>query len=364
MSNNLPSSEKRKPIRRIFCLKQGIHYKRYLKEMWGLGIRPIKILNHLKMVVGEYLPDRFAQSLDSHPDVEYTEPDIRVTITEPYIGSITSLEPTLPWGVKRIQAAKTWKVTQGQKVRIAVIDTGIYNEHPAIKENYRGGVNILSPYFPPHDYNGHGTHVAGIIAGSATDLGVIGVAPRTHIYAVKAFNRKGNANLSDLLTAINWCIENKMQVVNMSFGMDKMSEVLRLAIQTAHQKGLIMVAAAGNRGLSTQIDYPARYPETIAVTSISNNDHISSFSNRGKGIDVAAPGEKIPSAWLNNTVREMSGTSMAVPHVVGTAALLLYLQKKLNPEQVRYILMQTAHKKDEEIGIIDAYKAVNLLSRI
>jgi subtilisin family serine protease len=249
---------------------------------------------------------------------------------------------------------------------VAVIDTGISSEHPAIKGNYKGGANILSPYFGPQDYNGHGTHVAGIIAGRASELGIIGIAPRTFLYAIKAFNRKGSANLSDLLSAINWCIENKMQVVNMSFGMEKLSESLRQAIQIAHTKGIIMVAATGNQGFTSRIDYPARYPETIAVTSISQAGIISSFSNMGKGVDIAAPGDKIPSAWLNKSKREMSGTSMAVPHVTGTVALLLYLNPHLNPEQIRYILTHSTKKIEnvDQIGVVNAYRAVQLCQKL
>jgi subtilisin family serine protease len=187
------------------------------------------------------------------------------------------------------------------------------------------------------------------------------VAPRTHLYSVKAFNRKGSANLSDLLSAINWCIENKMQVVNMSFGMDKLSESLRQAIQIAHRKGIVMVAATGNQGLDSKIDFPARYSETIAVTSVSKDGSLSAFSNFGKGVDIAAPGDRIPSAWLNQSKREMSGTSMAVPHVTGTIALLLHLNPSLNPEQLRYILTQSSTKVSrlgEGLGLLNAHQAV------
>jgi subtilisin family serine protease len=245
-----------------------------------------------------------------------------------------------------------------------VIDTGVSSEHAALKQNYHHGVNILSPRYAPMDYNGHGTHVTGIIAGRASTLGIVGVAPRTSIYAVKAFNRKGSANLSDLLRAINWCIDNKIQVVNMSFGMEKMSESLRKAIQIAHRKGIVMIAATGNQGLN-MIDYPARYPETIAVSSISKDEAISSFSNMGKGVDIAAPGDRIPSAWLNQSKREMSGTSMAVPHVTGIVALLLFLNHNLNPEQIRYLLIQSSKKiKDTNIGLVNAYRAVRLYEKM
>jgi subtilisin family serine protease len=356
-------------MRQIFYLREGIFLNRYLQDMQRLGVRPIRYLSHLGMIIGEVEIPAATPSLERHPDVEHTETDIRITITEPYVGSIVPMQDVkIPWGVEMVEAMKAWPVSRGRGVRVAVIDTGIAGDHPAVRDNYRGGVNILSPYFAPQDYNGHGTHVAGIIAGRSAELGIVGIAPRTHIYAVKAFNRKGSANLSDLLSAINWCIENKMQVINMSFGMEKMSESLRLAIQTAHQKGIVMVAATGNQGLVGNIDYPARYPETIAVTSISRNRHLSPFSNIGKGVDLAAPGDRIPSAWLNQSKREMSGTSMAAPHVTGTVALLLYLNRHLNPEQIRHILMQSAIKVEElspnGISLLNAYRAVQLYMQI
>lgn len=354
-----------KRIRRIYNLKDGTHLDKYVKEMKQLGVRPIRFLSHLGMVVGEYISDRTIIQLDQHPDIKYTEPDIRITITEPYIQtSYSSPYITLPWGVQKIEAEKVWPYSRGRGIKVAVIDTGIDQSHPAIRANYRGGVNILSPQVTPQDFNGHGTHVAGIIAGRSSEMGIIGAAPRVSVYGVKAFNRKGSANLSDLLTAINWCIENKIQVINMSFGMEKVSESLRHAIQVAHQKGIIMVAASGNQGLRGKIDFPARFPETIAVTSISIDNKISTFSNQGKGVDVAAPGEKIPSAWLNQTKREMSGTSMAVPHVTGIIALLLSINSTLNPEQIRYILIHSSRKIDQsDIGFVNAWGAFQLLKK-
>jgi subtilisin family serine protease len=358
--------QKKKKVRQIFYLRSGIRVERYLQDIGSSGVRPIRHLSHLDMIIGEYETKDDLQKLASHPDVEYIESDIRVTITEPYKGAFATMQAAdLPWGVDRVEAVKAWSITQGKEVRVAVIDTGVSSEHTAIKANYQGGINVLSPYFAPTDYNGHGTHVSGIIAGQASALGIIGIAPKTSIYAVKAFNRKGSANLSDLLSAINWCIENKIQVVNMSFGMEKMSESLRRAIQIAHHKGIVMVAATGNQGL-TNIDYPARYPETIAVSSISKDGTLSSFSNMGKGVDIAAPGDKIPSAWLNHSKREMSGTSMAVPHVTGTVALLLYLNRNLNPEQIRYLLIQSSRKIENagNIGLVNAYRAVKLYEKM
>lgn len=357
---------KHKPTRHIFHVRDLVHLGSHLREMKKDGIRPIRYLAHLGMMIGETSSPLTEKELKRYPGVEYSEQDLHVTLTEPYLHSTDPTTPTsFPWGIEMVEAHKVWRYSRGRGIRVAIIDTGIAADHPAVKDNYRGGINILSPYFTPQDYNGHGTHVAGIIAGRSNELGIIGVAPRTHIYAVKAFNRRGSATLSDLLSAINWCIENKMQIINMSFGMDKMSESLKQAIQVAHRRGIVMVAATGNQGLRSQIDYPARYPETIAVTAISKNGELSPFSNYGKGVDIAAPGDRIPSAWLNDGRKEMSGTSMAVPHVTGAIALLLYINPSLNPEQIRYILKQSCIQTCDvgNVGILNAYEALRLYTQ-
>lgn len=345
-----------KRIRHIYYLKENIPLTNYLSDLQESGIKPVRFLRHLGILIGE---SEYAYARQQS-DLLYSEPDLRVTITEPLYQAVMTKEMTIPWGIRRISAPKAWNFSRGRGIRVAVIDTGISGHHPALQRNYKGGINILSPYFAPEDYNGHGTHVAGIIAGRSMESGVVGVAPRASVYAVKAFNRQGSANLSDLLTAINWCIANRMHVVNMSFGMEKVSEALRKAIQIAHQNGVVMVAATGNQGKQMRIDYPACYPETIGVGSISANGRLSKFTNVGKGIDILAPGEKILSSWLTGSTREMSGTSMAVPHVSGTIALLLHYYRGLNPEQIRYLLLRSAYQVDDLVGkgVVNAYRAI------
>lgn len=355
------SEESRKVVRHIYSFHKGISIRKQLKNLQKTGVKPIRFLHQLGMLIGEseyaYLPEQSAGF--------FSEPDIRVTITEPFYQKSITTKTVVPWGVKKIEAPKSWKWSRGRGIRVAVIDTGISNFHPAIQRNYKGGINILSPYFEPEDHNGHGTHVAGIIAGRSSELGVMGVAPRAFIYAVKAFNRRGSANLSDLLAAINWCVEKRMNIVNMSFGMNKVSDSLRKAVQIAYQKGIIMVAATGNQGNQVRIDYPASYPETIAVGSISPQEKISTFCNIGGGVDIFAPGEKIISSWLAGATKEMSGTSMAVPHVSGVIALLLYLNRRLGPEQIRYLLMKSAKKMNEgNYRIVNAYRAIRLSQKV
>src|SRR5690606_36002869 len=153
--------------------------------------------------------------------------------------------------------------------------------------------------------------------------------------------------------------ENEIDVVNLSFGMSNVSDSLRQAIQTAHRRGLTMVAAAGNQGAAGPTDYPARCAETSGVSSESRHGTPSSFSNTGTGEGLAAPGEKIASAWLNETTREMSGTSMAVPHVAGACSLLIYLKPDLSPDQLRSLFIESAGtiRNNREYGKLNAYRA-------
>lgn len=351
----------RKGIRHIYSLSRKISIRRQLRNLQKIGVRPIRYLHQLGMLIGERDDHRGLEDLEELS----VEPDICLTITEPLAPKTIMPKMALPWGVEKIQAPKVWKWSRGNGIRVAVIDTGISSYHPALQRNYRGGINILSPYYAPEDYNGHGTHVAGIIAGRFSELGIIGVAPKAFIYAVKAFNRQGSANLSDLLAAIDWCVDKKMNIINMSFGMRNVSDSLRRAVQIAYQKGIIMVAATGNQGNQMHIDYPARYPETISVGSISPQERISSFCNTGGKVDIFAPGEKIISTWLDGGVKQMSGTSMAVPHVSGTIALLLYLNQQLTVEQIRYLLGRSASvgKGLDPPRVVNAYQALKNLSQ-
>lgn len=355
-----------KYVRKILYLRNYSNPRNCIREISRCGGRPVRVLPHLGIIVGEFARKEGPYSLEGHPDVAHWEYDSRVTITDPIAGDITEgTTEGLPWGIQDVEASRVWPYTKGRGIKVAVIDTGVANDHPAVQKNYSGGVNILSPMFTPYDYNGHGTHVAATIAGRATDLNVVGVAPRVHIYGVKAFNRKGSANLSDLLSAINWCIENRMDVVNMSFGMPKVSDTLHEAIRTAHRQGITMVAAAGNQGNSGNVDYPARFDETIGVTAVSKDGRLAAFSNVGDGVDLAAPGDKITSAWLNGTTREMSGTSMAVPHVSGTAALLLYLRPDLKPDHIRRIMVESTIpvQENRSYGKVSSFQSVQLLAR-
>ncbi|RJQ26288.1 MAG: peptidase S8 [Peptococcaceae bacterium] len=274
----------------------------------------------------------------------------------------------LPWGVDRIDAEQVWPggVT-GTNVKVAFIDTGVDKDHPDLKGNLKGGILTINtgPYARKNpakgweDDNGHGTHVAGIMAALDNTIGVTGVGPTASLYAVKALDRKGSGYLSDVIEGIDWCIQNGMDVVNMSLGASTDSLDLHAAVQRAYEAGIVVVAAAGNDGPGDNtVLYPARYPEAIAVAATNKSDELTAWSSRGTEVDLAAPGDGIYSTYKGDTYATMSGTSMAAPHVAGTVALYLAKYGSASPEYVREHLIQTAESLlASPYPLVDAYQA-------
>jgi subtilisin len=247
----------------------------------------------------------------------------------------------MPWGVKAIHAPQAWSKSTGVHVKIGVIDTGADYRHPDLRHSLASGVNLLYRGMLPLDDNGHGTHIAGTLAAAGGTRGMMGVAPRSLLYPVKAFDHSGSAYVSDIVLGIEWCVQNKMDIINMSFGMKTRSKALHNVVLKAYHAGIAIIASSGNDGKRGG-DYPARYAETIAVGAIDKKRQVASFSNRGTYIDVYAPGEAVPSCWLKEGYKEMSGTSMATSHVTGAAALLLALRPGLTPRELKLLLRRTA----------------------
>lgn len=276
--------------------------------------------------------------------------------------------PSIPWGIKRIRAPQTWKLARGSRIRIAVIDTGLDYSHQDLAHAAERGYNVLQPLLPPHDDNGHGTHIAGTIAAYNAHSGMSGVAPEALIYPVKAFDHNGSATIADIITGIEWAIDNRMHIINMSFGMRRSSKALHDVIRRAYRAGIVIVASAGNDGLA-RADYPARYPEVISVGATTRQNRRLSISNRGKQVDLYAPGEKVVSTWLYRRYHTLSGTSMAAGYVSGAAALLLSLRRDLTPRQIKELLRQSrtpasrAGSKPAKPGVLNVYDAVQRVMR-
>lgn len=264
----------------------------------------------------------------------------------------------IPWGVKRVNAPAAWNTTLGRGVKVGVIDTGIDYTHPDLKANYAGGYNALDASKTPMDDNGHGTHVAGTIGAAADGQGVAGVAPGVSLYAVKVLSAQGSGSYSAIIDGIQWAVNNKLNVVNMSLGSPQGSDALRKAVEAAYKAGVTLVMAAGND--SGPVNYPAKYPQSIAVSASDSSDKIARFSSRGAEIAVIAPGVAINSTYMGGIYKSLSGTSMASPHVAGLAALAVSRGAR-TPAAVRAALQKAAvsiglQPAEEGAGLVDAAK--------
>jgi len=319
--------------RKIIVFKSGINEpvkEALIKEFGGEKIKDLGLVN-AKAV---RLTSKAEKALARHPNVLRIDDDVMVEALIKGGISAKSAKPTpiqpaqvLPWGVDRIDAELVWSLNTADPIKVGIIDTGISNTHPDLLDNIKGGVNTINSRKSWNDDNGHGSHVAGIVAGLDNTIGVIGVGPAADLYAIKVLDRNGSGYLSDVIEGIQWAIANNMHVVNMSLGTTSNITSFHDAVTVAKNAGIVVVAAAGNSGSSADgsstVIYPAAYPETIAVSATDSTDTIASWSSRGPEVDLAAPGVDIYSTYKGTGYATLSGTSMAAPHVTGSAALVL-----------------------------------------
>lgn len=263
------------------------------------------------------------------------------------------------WAMPKIKAHQAWDLGQGNGVVVAVCDTGVDPTHPDLVGNlwndgtgnfgwdFSGNVVSVTPVpdADARDYHGHGTHVAGTIAAVGNNAtGVIGVAPKARIMSVKVFP---NAYNTVCANAIRFAADRGARVVNCSWGPPTTAPVpedptLRAAIDYALSRGCYCVFAAGNNSIDCSTQFPANYPRAISVASTDSADSRSSFSNWGGAVDIAAPGSNILSTKMGGGYHQLSGTSMAAPHVTGAVALLLEKAPQLSFDNVRYFLRRSA----------------------
>lgn len=237
--------------------------------------------------------------------------------------SLQEAKQAAGWQLLKFNLPDKWKLSQGEGVKIAVIDTGCDLDHPDLKNNLLEGRNFVERKKDPEDRNGHGTHISGIICAENNDVGVVGVAPKSKIVPIKALNDQGNGSPKDVEDAVYWAADQGCDIITMSLGSPNKMESIRKAIIYALSKKCVTFCAAGNAGKTHEIFYPANYSETIGIGAIDENFERASFSCTGSDLDFLAPGVKIFSTVPDNWYAYMSGTSMSNPFAVGCAALLL-----------------------------------------
>ena len=261
------------------------------------------------------------------------------------------------WNIELIHADEIKGDTTGNKVKVAIIDSGVDMSDEIVVEER---VNLIpeekdiSPLY--EDTTGHGTSVAGIIAAQDNGKGITGINPNVELYSVKVLDKYNTAPLSRVLEGIYWAIEHDMDIINMSFGTNVYSEILEAAIQDASDAGILMIAASGNTG-EESIDYPAAFEEVISVGSVDAQGQICENSSGGSSAELLAPGDAVrTSSFFGGTIIA-SGSSIAAPHVTGVASLIWQKDLEKSPEYIRKILGLSANDLN---GIIDASYALDI----
>ena len=229
----------------------------------------------------------------------------------------------LPWSSVRMGAPKAWAHTKGKGARVAVLDGGVECTHPDLAANCAPGYNVFAPGTLPEDGTGHGTHVAGIIAGALNWSGMAGLAPEATIIPVKVLNSSGTGKVSQVIAGMEWAVAQGVDIINMSLGAPGYIAAQARAVKAARKAGVLVVCAAGN--FAGDVGYPAGYEDSVAVTAVDYSNKLAKFSCSGPATDFTAPGVRIYSSYPVNSFLLADGTSQAAPHVSAVAALAVGL---------------------------------------
>ncbi len=376
----------------------------------GLGRKDETLGRIIKLIFKDDVKESFIdQVIAADTDIEYVQPSTNYKMDFVPNDSLLSEQ----WALTKIQAFDAWDKTQGaDTVLLGIIDTGIDYFHPDLKnklyqnpgeigldnlgrdkrsnnldddnngfvDDYRGWDFTDRVGFPfdtsggdylywdnnPMDDQGHGTFIAGIAGAQFNNIsGIAGAAPNIKLVNLRAFDPAGYGEEDDVAAAILYAVQMGVKVLNMSFGDNAFSFVLKDVIEYAYSKNVVLVGSAGNSG-SSNPHYPSGYSEVICVGNSTPEDFVASNSNIGSTIDLVAPGTQVITTAKNFSYASINGTSASTPHVAGTAALILSIKSFTN-EEVKQILKSTTDDIDAPgwdirsgAGRLNMFKAVTV----
>jgi subtilisin family serine protease len=272
------------------------------------------------------------------------------------------------WVVDKLDVTDIHQLTKGTDIKIAVIDSEIDEKNPELDGTIKEDYDAVGHREPPDP---HGTGMAGAIAAHSS---LMGIAPSAQLYAVHAFSRAGDTadgTTFNILRGLDHAVAKGVRVINMSFAGPRSDTSMERMLHAAHDKGIVLIAAAGNNGPKSRPDYPGAHPDVIAVTATDINDKVFVGANRGRYIAFAAPGVDILVPAPEGAFQFTTGTSVAAAEVSGIVALLLERYPDLAPDDVRRILSSTARHpgtKDRDndygAGLVDPTKAIKSATEI
>lgn len=293
------------------------------------------------MIVSD-MTESEAKQIEKDSKVETVEEDVEVVASAESDNQTADNLENAQWNLKSINA-DTQESTPSQKVKIALLDSGVdYQDGIDVKER----VNLINDgeEFSPilEDASNHGTSIASVIAGKGSQ--VQGVNKDVELYSARILDDEKQAPISRVIEGIYWAIDKGVNIISISFGTSQYSEALKQAIDDANAKGILVVAAAGNQGEkgTDNVEYPAAFDHVMAVGSVDSKATVSDFSSKGKEIDVVAPGEAIRATGAFGETMITSGTSMAVPHVVGVASRLWQKDLSKSNEFIKELVEESA----------------------
>jgi thermitase len=320
----------------------------HVKTLYGGGVQLWRV------PVGDEV--KISEQLSLDPRIEYAEPNYRV-----YAADSVPNDPSFgkQWAHSIMHSPAGWDLATGDgTVTIAILDTGIDRGHPDLQARIVGGRDWIDDDNDPRDLNGHGTHVAGIAAAVTNNgVGVAGMDWQARIMPIRVLDEEGNGSVAVLREGIEWAWEHGAHLLNLSLGLYVYSDTLQDAIVTAHNQGVLIVAAMGNDGVGDPF-YPAAYEEVLAVAATGPTDVQTSYSNFGNHCDVAAPGgtdlagiySTMPTypVWMTTQQSYVPGydyvygTSQATPYVTGLAALIWAQDRSLSAAEVESTIKATS----------------------